>query len=156
MEGKDHTFSIMKYILSFLLAGCMAVVFCFDAAGQSPSGASGTQSQAAVWVAIRAADKGPGQPTAEYCGTVDWKAVSALLAMPNPTGFVELNHAFWMVNGKVVPLSNASVDSVNYGYDNVVYLRIDSIYRVIRLNEAFVKEHGLATGKQVQVEKGQK
>ncbi len=99
---------------------------------QSPTGAqSGTSGT--VWVAIRAADKGPGQPTAEYCGTVDWKVVSALLAAPNPTGFVQLDHAFWVVNGKVVPLSNASVDNVNYGYDNVVYLRIDAVYRVIRV-----------------------
>ena len=126
----------MRTFLRILLAMCLVAVPVGRSVAQSPS--SGT-----VWVAVRVADKGPGQPGAEYCGTVDWKSVGALLAMPNPSGFLELNHAFWLINGKIIPLSDAGVSGINYGYENTVYLRIDTVYRIIRLRDSFVKEHAL-------------
>jgi hypothetical protein len=109
----------------------------FAARGQSIGGADSTADQ--VWVAVRAADKGPGQVDSEYYGSVDRKAFAAMTNLSAPAGFLKVSHAAWLINGKLIPLSSASYNGVLYGYKDVVYLRMDTIFRIVELNEALAK-----------------
>jgi hypothetical protein len=97
-----------------------------------------------VWVAIRVIDKGPAQLGSEYYGSVEKKVFQAMLASTNPTGFLKLNHVAWLSNGKIVPLADPSNSGgANFGYGDVVYFRIDTIFRIVSLNDTFVKENFL-------------
>jgi hypothetical protein len=75
---------------------------------------------------------------------VEKKVFQAMLASPNPTGFLKLNHVAWLANGKITPLADPGNSSgANFGYGDVMYFRIDTIFRIVSLNDAFVKEYFL-------------
>jgi hypothetical protein len=96
-----------------------------------------------VWVAIRVVDNGVAQPTTEYYGTIDEKTLASLSNLPVGIGFLKLQHVSWMDNGQIVAISRAKPDGIDYGYGDVAYFRIDTMLRIIVLDDTFVKQHSL-------------
>jgi hypothetical protein len=92
-----------------------------------------------VWVAIRVLEKGAIQPAGEYYGALDKKVFEETLERTMPSGFLKLRHVAWLENGRIVRLAEPT-GGVEYGYGDVMYIRVESVLRIIELDEKFVKE----------------
>ena len=128
----------MKHFLLLFLVLFALTLFPIANAVAAPDAASG---QDLVWVAIRASDKGLNQPGLEYYGSVERKAFNTAVTSPVPTGFLKLTHASWLSDGKLVAVSESSYNGNSYGYKDVVYIRMDTIFRIIELSDEFTKTH---------------
>jgi hypothetical protein len=98
-----------------------------------------------VWVSIAATLKGIAMPPIEYYGTLNRKVFEETLARTIPSGFLKLRHAAWMEGGRLHRLSEATQDGATYGYSDVLYLRVETVTRIIELDPSFVKQHLLQT-----------
>jgi hypothetical protein len=94
-----------------------------------------------VWVEIRVADRGLGQGLINYYGSMDRKEFVGMMNTTVLAGFVKLNHVAWREKGNILSLSQQNGDGLNYGYSDVAYFRVETIYRIVTLTDAFVKEH---------------
>lgn len=96
-----------------------------------------------VWVAVRVVDAEAGQGAIEHYGTISAKEFDWFSNNTSPVGFLKLQHVAWMEDGQIVPISHLGADGKDYGYGDIAYLRIDTVVRIILLNDAFVKAHFL-------------
>jgi len=94
-----------------------------------------------VWVAVRVVDAEAGQPAIEYYGTLEPKEFDWFSTNTSTVAFLKLQHVAWMEDGQIVPISRPGADGRDYGYGDVTYLRVDTVVRIIVLNNAFVKAH---------------
>ena len=94
-----------------------------------------------VWITVRVADKGVGAGVSEYYGTVNKKGFADMVNAATPKGFLRLSHAAWMGSGGIVRLRDAKENGNAYGYSDVMYLRADTVLRMIKMDESFAKEH---------------
>ncbi|MFN2623810.1 MAG: hypothetical protein ABR611_13310 [Chthoniobacterales bacterium] len=123
----------MKYTISLLvtigLLLCPASLFCAD----EPSGE--------IWVSLDATIKGVGQSTINYYGALDRKVFEETLARTVPSGFIKMTHVGWIEGGKIHRLSDLTQDGEPVGFTDVVYIRVESITRIVELDKKFVKKH---------------
>jgi hypothetical protein len=123
----------MKYTITvFIAIGlllCPAGLFSAD----EPSGE--------IWVSLDATIKGVGQSTINYYGALDRKVFEATLERTVPSGFIKLTHTGWMEGGKIHWLADLTQDGEPVGFSDVVYIRVESITRIVELDKKFVKKH---------------
>ena len=114
-------------------------LLCFVFPGGMSCRAQGAPDD--VWVAVRVVDAEAGQAPIEYYGTISEKEIDWFSSNTSTVGFLKLQHVAWMEDGQVIPISHPGEDGRDYGYGDVTYLRIDTVLRIIVLNDAFVKAH---------------
>lgn len=124
-----------KTLLSLVFV-CLAVSGSLVCYGQSQSQMP-TSDQVAI--AVRFTDQGPGQAVEEYYGIVEKKDLAALLSGPAPGSFLKLNNVIVLTGTDFLPLSDAGTDVTKYGYGTSLYVREDTIFRIVELDDAFVK-----------------
>jgi hypothetical protein len=105
----------------------------------SPVAAIAAPNPDEVWVAIRVLEKGAIQPAGEYYGALDKKVFEETLERTMPSGFLKLRHVAWLENGHIIRLAEPA-GGVDYGYGDAMYIRVESVLRIIELDEKFVKE----------------
>jgi hypothetical protein len=119
----------------------VAVALCyFTILAPLPSWA---QAPDHVWVVVRVVDAEAGQAPIEYYGSIDPKEIDTFSTNTSTVAFLKLQHVAWMEDGQLVPISHPGADGRDYGYGDIAYLRVDTVVRIILLNDAFVKEHSL-------------
>ena len=94
-----------------------------------------------IWVAIDATIKGPATAAVEYYGTLNKKVLEGTLTKTTPSSFLKLSHAGWMEGGKMQWLPEATQSGTTCGYSDVMYLRIETVTRIVELDKNFVKNH---------------
>jgi len=94
-----------------------------------------------AFVAIRFSDGADAQAIEEYYGSVDRKALAALQGNVTPNAFLKLNHVEVITDGKLVPLSEANYQGTPFGYGGTIYIRIDTIFRIVELDDTYVKQN---------------
>jgi hypothetical protein len=98
-----------------------------------------------IWVSLDATIKGVGLPTVNYYGALNRKVFEETLARTVPSGFLKLTHVGWMEGGKIHWLSELTQDGAPVGFSDVVYLRVETVTRIVELDEKFVKRYLLQT-----------
>ncbi len=97
------------------------------------------ESARRVWVAIRTVDRGVGQPTEEYYGTVDKDVLSGILDYSVRKGFVELREVSWHQKGKLYATDAPDSTGMKWGYSRTMYVRVETINRIFLLSKDFGK-----------------
>jgi|SRR5882724_3674481 len=123
----------MKYAITVLLV--VGLLLC------TPRLFSADEPSGEIWVSLDAAIKGVGQPTVNYYGALDRKVFEETLARTVPSGFIKLTHAGWMEGGKIHWLADLTQDGEPVGFSDVVYIRVESITRIVELDPKYVKKH---------------
>jgi hypothetical protein len=118
--------------LIFLLVLCICIL------GANRSYGDNFLPNPDVWVAVRFLDQGPGQPVDEYYGTVPMMTLNAV-GSSGSTGFLKLSHVSVMTGGNLAPLSQVSADGSSLGYGDTMYIRVDTIFRIVEVDPGFVK-----------------
>jgi hypothetical protein len=54
---------------------------------------------------------------------------------------LKLNHVEVITDGKLVPLSEANYQGTPFGYGGTIYIRIDTIFRIVELDDTYVKQN---------------
>lgn len=122
----------IKHLLSFF----SSILILLSTSGCSKSAPD------EFWIAIRFAHQGVGQANGEYYGKVEKKAFDSMLSATAPTGFLKLNNVAWMDDyGKIIPLPETTGTYAKYGYGCIMYLRTETIARIIVLDEKFVQQN---------------
>lgn len=98
-----------------------------------------------IWVCIDATIKGLGMPTVEYYGALDRKVFEETLTRTMPSGFLKLTHVGWMEGGKMHWIAEVTQDGNPMGFSDVLYLRVETVTRIVELDKNFVKQHVLQT-----------
>jgi len=93
-----------------------------------------------VWVAVRIIDKGVGQGTSEYYGTIDKTLFATLTKTVNLIGFIEMNNVGTLYNDKYITLKEEVLNGKEYGYSNKMYFRAETLVRIIPLDPEFVEK----------------
>jgi hypothetical protein len=97
-------------------------------------------SQDEVWIQIRFLDKGAAQPVTEYYGLIRKDDFAAMRASEKPNEFLRVSHVAWMENGTMFQLSDTNANGAKFGFKNVMYVRADTILRIIELDDTFVTQ----------------
>jgi hypothetical protein len=122
----------IKYQITILVSVCLLVfpagVFC-----------AGEPSEE-IWVSLDAAITGVGQPTINYYGALNRKVFEETLARTVPSGFIKLTHVGWMEGGKIHWLKELRQGGELVGFSDVVYIRVETITRIVELDEKFVQK----------------
>ncbi len=132
----SRTSSAMKAAL-ILLTSCLVISVGVIAWLLQES----SEEKGDVFIAVRVADRGAGQPDEEYYGEIEKRALLDLRHADTATRFIRLTNAYWLINGKQVPISEANANGIKYGYANTVYLRLASVYRIIELQPLVQQPH---------------
>lgn len=98
-----------------------------------------------IWVSIDATIKGVGLPTVTYYGAINREVFEKTLERTLPSGFIRLTHVGWMEGGKVHWLAEVTDGGATVGFSDVMYLRIESVTRIVELDRNFVKQQMLRT-----------
>jgi hypothetical protein len=100
-----------------------------------------TASGDEMWVQIRYLAWGPGKETAEYYGLIHKSDFIAVMgADQKPNLVLRVTRVSKMENGQIVPLSEENPSGAKSGLRNVMYIRADSIVRVVELDDTFVTQ----------------
>lgn len=93
-----------------------------------------------VWVAVRVQDRPDG--ISEYHGSMESKVFWEFVQNKKSEGVFRLYQAFAIdVKGNPTPLPQLEISNKKLGYGADVFLRLEHVYRLIPLDEAFVKRH---------------
>ena len=84
-------------------------------------------------------------PTVNYYGALNRKIFEETLARTMPSGFLKLTHVCWMEGGKVRSLAEVTQDGAPVGLSDVMYLRVETVTRIVELDNKFVKQQILQT-----------
>jgi hypothetical protein len=98
-----------------------------------------------IWVAIDATTKGLGSSAVEYYGALDRKVFEETLTRTMPSGFLKLSHTAWMEAGQLKRLAESTEGGMTRGYSDVMYFRVETVTRIVELDNAFVKKYMLQT-----------
>ena len=126
---------MMKYPLTIFAAVALSICASPLSCGEEPSDE--------IWVSIAANIKGVGMPMSEYYGALDRKVFEETLTRTLPSGFLKLRHVAWLEGEKIHWLSESTQDGSIYGYSDVLYLRVETVTRIVELDKTFVKQHML-------------
>lgn len=108
----------------------------------SPSVAfSQTAAPDEQWVSIRYQDKGVNLPATECYGLIHKADLAAMLGSTGKiAGFIKVTRVAVMENGQIFQQSDANANGIRLGFRNVLYIRADTILRVIELDDTFVTQ----------------
>lgn len=98
-----------------------------------------------IWVAIAATIKGLGSEAVEYYGALDRKVFEETLTRTMPSGFLKLRHTAWMEAGELKRLADSMDGGTTLGFSDVMYFRIETVTRIVELDNSFVKKYMLRT-----------
>jgi len=88
-----------------------------------------------VWVALRTHDRQIGQGISEYYGRVTKPHFELLTDARAHQAFIQLDYSASMYDGKFVPMSGEEEEGKSLGYSNTIYLRSDTISRIVILSK---------------------
>ncbi|HWB58069.1 MAG TPA: hypothetical protein VG733_01190, partial [Chthoniobacteraceae bacterium] len=92
-------------------------------------------------VCIRYQDKGIEQAPTEVYGLIHKTDLAAMLgANGKINGFIKVSRVAVMLNGQIFQMADASDNGVKLGFRNVMYIRADTILRVVELDDTFVTQ----------------
>lgn len=90
-----------------------------------------------IWVAVRVQET-VGK-LMEYHGLLENKTFWDIVTQKTKHGFFRLEQVVWVSpEGILTPLSELKTAKQSYGYSNDVFFRVENIYRIIPLDQAFV------------------
>ena len=92
-------------------------------------------SEEYVWVALRTHDRGLGQGISEYYGRLAKPHFELLTDARAHQAFIQLDHAASNYDGKYVAMSTEEEEGKSLGYSNTIYLRSDTISRIVVLSK---------------------
>ncbi len=124
----------MKPFFSFI-----AILLLVVCAGQG--GAFAEPPSDEVWVNIRFLANGPEQPVTEYYGTIRKADLTAMLGSTGKiAGLLKVSRVAFMENGQIAELSDTLLNGSKFGFKNVMYIRADTILRIVELDDTFVTQ----------------
>ena len=89
-------------------------------------------------VALSAMDG--GEYAAEYYGVVDQKTYESITSSLTKNKMVKLENVFWVNNeGKKERMSTTSRNGHRFGYTNTIFLKENSITRIVVLDEEYLE-----------------
>jgi hypothetical protein len=123
----------------FTILATFTSFFCLSllSAAQEPS--------AEMWVAIAATIRGLGESPVEYYGALDRKVFEETLTRTMPSGFLKLTHVAWFEGGQLKRLTESTEAGTTRGYGDVMYFRVETVTRIVELDNGFVKKYMLQT-----------
>lgn len=90
-----------------------------------------------IWVAVRVQET-VGK-LMEYHGLLENKIFWDIVTQKTKHGFFRLEQVVWVSpEGILTPLSELKTAKQSYGYSNDAFFRVENIYRIIPLDQAFV------------------
>jgi hypothetical protein len=93
-----------------------------------------------VWVNIRY-QAGINLPATEYYGTIRKADLAAMLGSTGKiAGLLKITRVAYMDGGQLYPLAETLANGSKFGFKNVMYIRADTVLRVIELDDTFVTQ----------------
>ena len=116
-----------------------AIILLFASASQRHARAQPGPDE--VWVSIRFQENGVEQQPAEYYGVIHKADLAAMEGNGGKiAGLLKMTRVAFMENGQVFALGDTLVNGSKFGYKNVMYIRADTILRIIELDDTFVTQ----------------
>jgi hypothetical protein len=93
------------------------------------------------WVAVTVFDGRTTGALPEYFAQISQKSLDELTSKTKEFQMFKLENIFWTDDaGNAIKFSDAKKHGRTYGYTNTAYFRADHIYRIVFLDENYIKK----------------